>query len=413
MAWTTPDLSSVTDTLIALMSDAITHSPMWTVNGGVITKFAITPSGAFPDVLRKGGCELSLTLAHVAPDPAWRNTPTAGPRAQLNAQQPLALDLTYLLSSFAGDDFHQEQQAMSIALSCFHARPIYKTPSEEFSVGIEPATLDELSRLWQSITVPMRLSALLRVAVVFLQPRDPTPVPAAPPRHADLVVAPALQTLDIAPQLFQAADRIDFTVPPGAAADGVLEQVSQALAIPGRPLFVGGQGLDQPTAADVYLSSLDGLTEWKVTGWRLAAPLADSFVLDLPAAIGPPAGAAAPGTYRLSVGQDAPPVRSGFILIAVAPRIDGVLDPPLLTPDGGGIYTLNGAGFTPGATEIVLDTAALIAGSSPPAAGKFFVNAAGTQVRFRRPANLEPGRYQVRVRVGGIAAPPAWWIDVP
>jgi len=413
MAWDTSDLSSITDTLITMVTDEIAASPMWTIHGGPIPKFTITPSGAFPDVVRKGGCDLTLTLVHASADAAWRNTPTFGSRPQPNAQQPLALDLTYLVSAWAGDDFHQEQQAMSIALACFQARPIFKTPHEEFTIVIEPATLDELSRTWQSITVAMRLAVLLRVAVVFLKPRDPTPPPAAPPTKAGLVVAPAIQPLDVTPQLFGGADQIVFQVPPGGTPDQVGESVAQALIVPGKALLVGGQGLDQPQAAQVYLASLDGTTEWKITSWRTVAPLAGATVLDAPAAVGLPAGSPPPGAYRLMVGKDAPAVRSDYIIVAAAPRIDGVTVPPTLPPGGGGIYTINGAGFTSGATQVALDGVALSAGPSPPAAGKFFVNAAGTTLTFRRPAGLPNGRYQVILTVGGVRAPPGWWIDVP
>ena len=412
MVWTTPDLSSVTDTLIGLVTDAIPASPMWTVNGGVIAKFAITPSGAFPDVLRKDACDLSLTLVHVSADPAWRNTPTAGPRGQSAAQQPLALDLTYLLSCFAGDDYHKEQQAMSIALACFHARPIFKTAAEEFTIGLEATPLDELTRLWQSITTPMRLSALVRVAVVFLQPKDPTPPPAAPPRHADLVIAPAVQLLEVTPQLFQAADRIDFALQPGATPETVTEQVTQPLIVPGGKLLLGGQGLDLPQAAKVYLSNLDGTQERNVTAWRQAPVSASQIVLKIPATIGLAAHAPAAGRYRLQVGRDGPKLRSDAIVVTAVPRVDGLLTPPILVPAGTGIYTINGLGFTPASTKIMLDTIALASAASP-TAGRFTVSASGTQVKFRRPAGMAAGTYPVWISVGGVAGPPAWWIKVP
>lgn len=412
MAWTTPDLSSITDALLGMITDAIPLSPMWTSNGGVITKFDVTLSGAFPDVMRKEACDLSLTLMHVAASPAWRNTPNVGPRGQLSVHQPLALDLTYLLSSFAGDDFHKEQQAMSIALSCMHARPIFKTPAEEFTIQIEPATLDELSRLWQSITMPMRLSALVRVAVIFLQPKAAGPPPADPPRHAGLVVAPAMQDLEVIPQLFAAADRVDFDVPGGATPEDVTETRAPPFLVPGGKLLIGGQGLDLPQAAKVYLSTLDGTQEWDVTAWRKAPASGPDLVLEIPATIGLPANAPPAGQYRLQVGRDGPKVRSEPILVAAAPRIDGLTDPPVLLPAGSGIYTIQGLGFTPGQVGVALGPDTLTSAASP-TAGHFTVNAGGTEIKFRRPAGMAAGRYAVWLTVGGVTAPPVWWIVVP
>lgn len=431
MAWDTPDLSSITDAITDMLDAAAASSPLWTPTGP-ITKFNITASGGMPDEVRDDGdCQLSLSLLHVGPDPSWRNTPVLGPRPLVNAQQPFALVLTYLLTAYAGDDFHQEQQAMSIALACLHAQPIHKTASEEFTITIEPATLDELSRLWQSITVPMRLGALFRVAVVFLSPRDPPATVSPPPDTATLVVAPAPAALNEVPQLFQAASLVTFLTPVGGGVEAVETTVSPAVVTPGAALTLGGTGLDLPQGADVYLSRPDGTSESKVTPWRKRAlapllpppsppapTLASKFVLELPATVGPlPGGAPAPGLYLLAVGRDGPqPHRSAPIPIVVAPRIDDTTPPtkPELAPGGGGVFAIEGEGFTPGATEIFLDTIALAtAGGATPGPGEQLVAADGRTVSFRPPAGLPAGRYHVRVRVNGVEAPPAWWFEVP
>src|SRR5262249_26509710 len=63
-------------------------------------------------------------------------------------------------------------------------------PEGEFTVSIEADTIEEMSRLWQAITVPIRLSALIRVGVVFLSPATQEPTPALPPVVANLSVSP-------------------------------------------------------------------------------------------------------------------------------------------------------------------------------------------------------------------------------
>jgi hypothetical protein len=192
----------------------------------------------------------------------------------------------------------------------------------------------------------------------------------------------------------------------------VTEKVAQPLIVPGGTLFVGGQGLGLPQAAEIYLSTLDGAQEWIITPWRQAPVSGSDLVLKIPSTIGLPANAPPPGRYRLQVGRDGPKLRSAPIVVTAIPRIDGVIDPPLLVPAGSGIYTLNGVGFTPGAVGVALDTVALISAASP-TAGRFTVNGAGTQVQFRRPASMAAGRYPVWVSVGGVAGPPVWWIQVP
>ena len=72
----------------------------------------------------------------------------------------------------------------------------------------------------------------------------------------------------------------------------------------------------------------------------------------------PPARTPTPGPYNLSVGQNAPTVRSNTVPIVIAARID-LLTPPA-TPTG--IYTLAGAGFAPGTTSVSLGATALAAG---------------------------------------------------
>jgi hypothetical protein len=41
---------------------------------------------------------------------------------------------------------------------------------------MEHRSYDELSRLWQATTVPLRLSVVYRAAVLFLTPEEPTAV---------------------------------------------------------------------------------------------------------------------------------------------------------------------------------------------------------------------------------------------
>ena len=414
------DLSSISDTLVDLLTDATLNSPMWKPprGTGTIDFFHIGVSGSAPETVRDGGdtdCQLSVYLMHVAQDPTYRNTPVTGPRGLVNAQQPLGLSLSFLVTAYAGKNFINEQQAMSIALACFHDRPIYKEPGTEFTITLQPDTLEDMSRLWQSFTAAYRFSAIFRVAVAFLGPRDQPPPTAAPPHRIDLVVGAPAAPLSVQPQLFQAATRIDLTIPGGATDPGaVTATLAPDVAVAGQRLFIGGAGLGLPAAADIYLTTLDGVTEVKITTWRSRPASASQIVLALPAAYGAaPVATPAPGVYLLTVGTDAPARRSLPIPIPIGARIDGLTDPPELMPGGTGVFTISGAGFTTGAVQLILDTVPLTLTGGGAAPGKFAVNAGGTAITFKLPAGLSPGRYHVRVRVNGVESPPSWQVVVP
>jgi hypothetical protein len=251
--------------------------------------------------------------------------------------------------------------------------------------------------------------------VAFLGPRDQPPPTAAPPHRIDLVVGAPVAALSVQPQLFRAATRIDLTTPGGTTDPGaVTATLAPEVAVAGQTLFIGGAGLDLPAAADIFLTTLDGVTEVKVTAWHSRPAAGGQIVLALPAAYGAaPAATPAPGVYLLTVGTDAPTRRSLPIPVAIGARIDGVAVPPVLTPSGSGVFTVSGAGFTTGATQLILDTIPLTLTGGGAAPGKFAVNAGGTAITFKLPAGLSAGRYHVRVRVNGVESPPSWQVVVP
>jgi hypothetical protein len=425
VAWSTPDLSAITADLIAMIQSAIIASP--------IPPFNVTVSGSMPQTVRHGDadCQLSIYLLHVGRDPYWRNSPRdSGTLA--TKQQALSLNLTYLLTAFAHKDFVAEQQAMSIALHCFHEQPLHHTATEEYTISIEADTIDEMSRLWQAIVAPIRLSAVIKVGVIFVSPSEPPPTVSPPPRQANVAVGADLQP-GVVPQLFSIVTPITFIVPP-IQPNQPPPPPEQVGAIPGPTvvtggdtIVVGGSGLDQANATDVYLGRLPGGPIWKVTNpWRPPPPSppdkvsSNEIVLTLPSAYmapgtstpTPPALMPPPGVYQLMVGGAAPVVATA-IPIAIAARVSGLTSPPALVPDATGLYTVTGEGFTPGSTAVALDIVGLAPASAPdPAAGSFFIDAAGQTIVFRRPV-LQPGRYFLRIRVSSVECPPSWWVDVP
>jgi hypothetical protein len=420
--WSTPDLSDITQVVLGLVQFAINHSqpPITNVN---VSAFS-------PETARKDNslCQLTLYLLHVGRDPYWRNTPVVGPRPLLNNVQPLSLNLSYLLTAWHDSDFSTEQRAMSIALQAIHSQPIVDQtvimnnglqqwlPNGEFTMSIEADTIEEMSRLWQAFTVPIRLSALIRVGVVFIAPVPPTSTPALPPTVANLSVGPNPAATVKAPLLFGGTGQNFPPVPADIDPALVTATNGPLIAVGGSSLSIAGYGLDPSVSADAILGVPGTATEWTVTSWRQPTTEPGRLDLALPGAYANPASATStplPGIYHLTMSAVTPPgSRSNTIPIAIAPRVDRVTVPPMLTPDNTGLYSIAGAGFVPAATIVALGAIPLTAAATP-GPGQFAVNAAGTSITFMLPNPKPPtGSYPVLIQVNGIAAEPGWIVVV-
>lgn len=431
MAWSTPDLSDITQVVLGLVQTAIDGSTLPVAN---IKLTAQSPETArdFAD----GFCHLTLYLLHVGRDPYWRNAPVSGPRPQLNDAQPLSLNLSYLLSAWHKNDFTSEQRAMSIALQAIHSTPIITNAviqqdlltqwltNGEFNISIEADTIEEMSRLWQAFAVPIRLSALIRVGVVFLAPAKPTVTPKLPPTAANLSVLPEPTVPATRPILFSGTGQTLPPVPNEADPTQVTATNGPLIVVGGSQSSIAGSGLTPAFAPDIFLAVPGTATEWQVTSWRQPTSQADRLDLAPPAQYvdpasatpPPPSAAPLPGIYQLTVGDSPVDSRSNPIPVVIAPRVDNVVVPPLLVPDPNTfIYAIAGAGFAPDTTTVAIGASQLAkSAAAPPSAGEFTVDAAGTAISFKLPSPPPPsGSYPVLIQVNGIAAHPGWIVSVP
>ena len=432
----TLDLSAVTDSLIGLVKSQWTTAPIWTEVGGSPPAPSFTPNftGLAPDAARQApGPQLSMYLYHVETDHArealfWQPQVLGAPGGEPTRFLPLALDLFYLLSAYSETSYTQEQEAMSVALRIFHANPIVRSdpgaaPPWELSLTIEHRSYDELSRLWQATTAPLRMSLVYRASVVFI---DPDAMSAAAPKTSsfsvDVGVVPPFPSPGPGgyPTVFGSFREGSYLGPAGAP---VPYSQSPATVATGQTVWLLGSDLGLAGVSDrVYLLPSGGDAEVDVTAWLVAADSsAAKFVLAVPAVAGAaPAGAPDPGVYQLRVGSGAlgssAATRSGSTPVSVAARVNPPGSGPVLT--GTPPFTVTGTGFIPDATEVLVGTVALTQTTASAGPGEVSVASSGTSFSFSPPA-LRAGSppagqtgaaLPVRVRVNGIESDPAVWV---
>jgi hypothetical protein len=249
------DLSIVTDRLVAALNEAANLTAIWSEDGiSPPQPPGIKFSGTAPDVRTGAAATIGrLFLFHVAPDKFYRNTPPQGGRGQRNSAQPLALNLFYLLSASA-ETHNLEQQAMSIAVKYFHEHPILTAQlsgvgrQTEFTVTLEPQTVDEMGRLWQSFACPARLSVVYRVGVVFVEP-EVVPEPAKPVEQYTLTASPSIVSGGL--RIAVACNNLDPLVAPLVFIDEVeLTEATTDPPINGTFRIVGSRQLDIAFPAD-------------------------------------------------------------------------------------------------------------------------------------------------------------------
>jgi len=306
---------------------------------------------------------------------------------------------------------------MSVALRIFHANPIVRSEPEasppwELTLTMEHRSYDELSRLWQATTAPLRMSLVYRAAVVFIDP-DPMPSPAPAPTHVSVAAEPAQLPLGGPGGLPAVVGTVrdgSYTGPTGLP---VPFSQSPATVAAGQTVWLIGSDLGVAGVSDqVYLLPQAGGEAADVTAWAVAADSTTAkFVLTLPQAVGtPPAAAPAPGVYQLWVGGGSPGVQQTVsVPVTIAAYVDPAAGPVLTGP---GPFTVPGAGFIPGATEVLIGAVALASTSSVPAAGEFSVDPSGTSLSFTPPPDPSGMTAPLRVRVNGIESDPALWVTL-
>jgi len=372
---------------------------------------SVTITALAPDIVQASQnssptLQVNLFLHQVTPNAGWRNVDLPSVSADGNSRlrnQPLALDLHYLLTAYGKENFEAEA-LLGFAVQALHQTPVLARSDIQAALNpppstgnsnlngsldlagladqvemlkVTPATLgrEEMAWLWTALKADYRPTFPFQVTVVLIQAEGPT--------NAPLPVA----TRNIAVKAGLLSSIGSVTPPPGKSA-----------ACLGDTVTVSGSGLSNAvgvTLSNAYLGVQFGpIVPSTVTNTSI------QFVLpNIPVQGSPPSTPLPSGVYLLSV-QVQPAttpasISSNSLPLAIAPRIISAL-PPSVT---GASFTLN-----PTCSPAVLprQQVSLIVGGEGVLAVPFQSNTNTPVFNF---SNVAPGTYLVRLRVDGIDSP--------
>lgn len=258
---------------------------------------------------------INLFLYRVSPNLGWANAglPARNGNGPRIANPPLALDLHYLLTAYADEDF-QAEILLGYAMHLLHERPVLDRPAirraldpspldtpilppafqalrasdladqvETVTVTPEPMDTEEMSRLWAALQSHYRPTAAYLATVVLIEAREPAhdalpvlsrgPVDPETGRDRGVVVTPGL-------------------VPPYPTIDSIVPPNDQPVAMLGDTVRVAGHHLDG-TDVSVHFDHrlLDDPIELVVganddpTGFDVTLPAGGSAPADWPAGL--------------------------------------------------------------------------------------------------------------------------------
>ncbi|HEU0297981.1 MAG TPA: DUF4255 domain-containing protein [Longimicrobium sp.] len=385
---------------------------------GDIVGTGVTISAVAPDTIDLTGgnakLRLNLFLHQVTPNAAWRNAglPSHDARGVRTAENPLALDLHYLVTAYGLQDL-QAEVLLGFAVLLLHQTPVLARsairsalaspatgpispnlskalraadlPDQVEQIKITPASMntEEMSRLWSALQAHYRPTAAYQVSVVLIESRRPAR--SAPPvltrgprdpggRERGIVAEPGL-------------------LPPVPMIESVEPPASQPAARLGDTVSVTGHHLNG-TNREVELTS-----ERLGVRRTVAAAAGDGYALlqfvlpNLPADF-------ATGVYRLAArvqrAGDPGPRSTNQLPLVIAPEITTPLVPPPVVARAAGtaVVTLDvRPRVRPG------QTASLILGEREAPADA--ITAPAGTLTFRFP-NAEAGTFLARLRVDGI-----------
>lgn len=384
---------------------------------GLTTLFGgtVAVSAKAPDIIQQeiqGSTQhynqVNLFLHQVTHNQGWRNQglPSLSSDGKtLLKNPPLALDLHYLLTAYALDNWHAEA-LLGYALVLLHQNPVLtrgeitnamaalpathphnplSTPlgsagldSQVEMLKITPATLgrEEMAWLWTALKADYRPTFPFQVSVVLMEPQL-TVAPVLPVRSPNITVSAGMT-----PQLFQ----LQFPTGRSAPVQGDL------VTITGQSLT----GASTVMLANTILGINYPITPTAVTDTTITFTVPND-ITGLPA-----------GLYNLSVVFNNPSgLSTNTLPMGVAPLVSGT--PTIATNVSGTLVTVTCVPNVLATQNVSLTLGAITGAQSFTEPAQTFV--APNQVSFQFPTLS--GTYLVVLSVDGIDSPVSWKATPP
>jgi len=193
-------IASVTFTLLDLLNNGLIDRDI-SASLGDVAVTALPPDRV--DIANLSRSQLNLFLYQVTPNQGWRNVglPSRNRTGERIADNPLALDLHYLLTAYGADQFHAEI-LLGYGMQLLHETPVLSRdtirrslagPSqvnpggglpdalrnlftsqlseqvEQVKIWPQTITTEEISRMWTAFQARYRPTAAYQVSVVLIE----------------------------------------------------------------------------------------------------------------------------------------------------------------------------------------------------------------------------------------------------
>jgi hypothetical protein len=334
-------IAAVTAVVRDLLDEGIVSHNLSGLLGSTVSVSVLAPDRVVP----ASGAEpsqLNLFLHRVSPNQGWRNEglPSRDPAGQRVTSPPLAIDLHYLLSAYAGEDLHAEI-LLAHAMQWLHETPVLTreairaaltpsplpgTPLERAlrdcgladqieMIKITPEYLDteEMSKLWTATQSHLRPTAAYVATVVLIESTVPArsplpvlsrgPVDAVSGRDRGVVVTPGLE-------------------PPLPTLETIAPAGGQPVARLGETIDLGGHHLDGAARTVLLGNDRFGIEE-SVAALATGGANLMQFSIPTASAMDFPVG-----VYRIGVSvvrpAEADPRQSNRLAMTLAPEITGL-----------------------------------------------------------------------------------------
>lgn len=387
-------IAGVSAILQALLTEGLSEHEVSTALAVDVDVSVMPPDRA------EDGANLNVFLYQVTPNPGWRNEglPSRNIRSERLTNQPLALDLHYLISAHGSDDLFSEI-LLGSAMQTLHEKPFFDRKAvrvllptggadplknalgnadladqlEQIKITPEYLSNEDMSKLWSSLQSNYRPSAAYLATVVLIEAEE-----------ASLSALPVLtRGITVRPDL----------VPPTPTLMSVTYPNQQIAAHLNETITVSGFNLNGPNVR----AKLQMLNTEQVDDFPLLAGANNELVtFKLPG----DATVWSAGVYSLSLimeNASGDPLESNQLSLTIAPRFSAFN--ATRNPDD----TINvEITINPDVTDI--QEVIMIIGQTQEVAEKIILPPMAKtvdKVHFKFPG-LPAGNYWARVRVDGV-----------